>query len=291
MKRIRFFACLMAVAGLLSGCGAGTNSAETTAVPSETETLEIYCFSAGKADAFLIYNNAGAVLIDAGESGFGKVIVAKLAELGIDRLDALIITHFDKDHVGGAKKVLESVEVGTVLQSCYPKTGADAYEKYCKALETLGITPVTVRQIMTISLGDAILTINPPAQLVYSEDESNNSSLIVSIEHAGHRLLFLGDAGELRMAEYLASSPGSFDFVKLPHHGSYQSALAALLEQTTPSRAVITSSEEDPEDARTMALLEQAGTAVWLTRIAPVRIQSMEDELTVFYDIMYGTGT
>ncbi|MBO4212372.1 MAG: hypothetical protein J5878_06925 [Oscillospiraceae bacterium] len=99
-------------------------------------------------------------------------------------------------------------------------------------MENCGIEPVTVRETMRFSLGDAVFTVDPPALERYQEDESNNSSLIVAVANGAHRLLFCGDAEDFRMAEYLKTDPGQFDFVKLPHHGRYQSTLKELLNVT-----------------------------------------------------------
>ena len=286
MKRRPFSRLLMlltAVAALLSGCSGGAADAskgETERPANESAALHVYCFQAGKADAFLFWNVDGAVLIDTGESGFGKTILAKLKELGIYRLDALILTHFDKDHVGGAKKLLESVEIGTIYQSNCPKDGA-AYEKYLAALEPLSLTPVTVRTELGFTIGDVEYRIDPPAKEWYSEDASNNSSLIVSVSCGGTKLLFTGDAGALRLAEFLASNPGRCDLIKLPHHGSWYAELSALLSVTAPEYAVITSSEEEPEDRETVSLLSQRGIQTLLTREGPIRIDCGPEGLTV----------
>ena len=104
--KLRLFLVLAVLAGLLTGCmekrtpsTTGAGETDTTVQPAAS-TLNLWCFQAGKADAFLLWNESGTVLIDTGESGFGKEILKKLQELGIQRLDYLIITHFDKDHVG-----------------------------------------------------------------------------------------------------------------------------------------------------------------------------------------------
>ncbi len=276
---------LLAVLGLLTGCGgeALTTAAPAQSIPTVTDPLNVYCFQAGKADAFLFWNDAGAILLDTGEQGFGKTILAKLEELGIEQLDCLILTHFDKDHVGGARKILNTVPVGTVLQSNCPKEGADAYENYLQALAENGVQPVTLRQSTTLTLGDAVFVVNPPASERYAEDESNNSSLIVTVLHGDNRLLFCGDAEDLRLAEFLETDPGLCDFVKLPHHGKWQSTLADLLEKTQPSYALITSSQEEPEDAETLELLAQAGVESFLTRSAPVLLISDGRTLSAAY--------
>ena len=268
---------------LLGGCAGtpGETTAQSTEPTPVSATLKLYCFQAGKADAFLLWNEAGAVLIDTGESGFGKTILAKLEELGIERLDWLILTHFDKDHVGGAKKLLSELPVGCVLQSNCPKPGAEAYEKYCKALEERNISPVTLREPLSFQLGDAVFLVDPPARETYPEDPSNNSSLIVTVNHGEKRLVFLGDAESARLTEYLAQDPPPCDFLKVPYHGHWQPVLTELLEKLHPASAVITSSDEEPEDEETLALLRQQGTEILLTRNAPVQLTSDGRALTI----------
>ena len=298
--KFKLLAVLAALTGLLTGCVTTPEPTETAAptepmtsetagpVTSETaapvtSTLNIYCFQAGKADAFLFWNEAGAVLIDAGVSGYGKTSLAKLGELEIDRLEYLILTHFDKDHVGGAKKLLSSVPVGTILQSNCPKEGADAYDKYAAAAAAYGIEPVTVREPLTFQLGDVTFSVDPPAREAYDRSASNNSSLIVTVTHGANRLLFCGDAEDLRLAEFLNADPGPCALVKLPHHGLWQTTLRDLIAKTAPARAVITSSNEEPEDPETLAFLEENHVETFLTRQAPVLITSDGKTLDVRY--------
>ena len=69
-----------------------------------------------------------------------------------------------------------------------------------------------------------------------------------------------------------------------PHHGVYQKTLTTLLSAVKPSRALITSSAEEPEDPETLSLLEENGVEVFLTRTAPVLIISDGKTLDVRYD-------
>lgn len=283
--KFRGFAALLLTA-LLAGCAPVAEPAPETGapLPRVTGSLKVYCFQAGKADAFLFWGENWSLLLDTGESGFGKTILAKLQALGIEKLDYLILSHFDKDHVGGAKKLLSSIPVGAILQSNCPKEGAGAYENYLETLAACALEPVTVRETLVFTLGDVRFTVDPPLQERYDQDPSNNSSLILTAEHGSTRLLFAGDAEDARLGEYLAGEPGPFDFVKLPHHGRYQSTLAELLDKTRPAWALITSSEEEPEDAETLALLEQRGIRILLTRDAPVLITGDGAALSVDYD-------
>ena len=294
MKRV--FCILIAIlllVSVLSGCTAAQGDSPSAATDvistaaSETNPqdggLHIYCFAAGKADAFLLYTDSSAVLIDTGESGFGKTIVEKCEELGIDRLDCLIVTHFDKDHVGGAKKVLAELSVTTVLQSNVPKDSSE-YEKYVRQLAICGIEPITVRGDYRLTLGGVTYTVNAPQQEHYADSASNNSSLITSVEYGAKRFLFLGDAEDARLAELIAASPAHYDLVKLPHHGNQHKPLPDLIRMTTPRYAIITSSDDQPEDARTVTLLNEAGAETFLTRIAPVEIYTDGEQITAQYE-------
>ena len=258
MKRLlNILLCLLAA---LLFCGA--------AAP-QTPTLEVYFFQAGKADAILLTTENGAVLIDAGEKGFGKEIAAYCAERGIGKLDYLILTHFDKDHVGGAAKVLRELPVGQVLQSGYEKDNKE-FQNYLKALRKAGLEPVTVREELCFTLDGVDFTVDPPRLERYADSPSNNSSLIVTVSCGGCRLLFPGDAESLRLMEWLENEPAPCAFIKMPHHGEWNSALLPLLEQLQPDSAVITSSEKEPESPKTRELLARFGVDCFYTREAPV---------------------
>lgn len=274
----RLFA-LLAVVVLLCSMG-GCAGAEKTR--DAGTALEVYCFAAGKADALLLTTENAAVLIDCGEKGFGKTILAELEARGIDHIDYLIVTHFDQDHVGGAAKVIRSISVGTVLQSDCPKDSSE-YENYVEALADAGYEPVTVRETYEFTLDGVRFSVDPPRQTDYAEDDSNNSSLIVTVYNGDNTLLFLGDAQTERLAEFLDANPGTCDFVKIPHHGGEEALMDELLAAVQPAYAVITCSEEEPEADAVAAALDAAGVKTYLTRVAAVYVTSDGTQVTASY--------
>ena len=276
LLRLRAPVAAMLAAMLLSLCAC---AAQETAVPEHDEApagntgFTVHCFDAGKADAFLLYTPNSAVLIDAGEKGFGKTILAYLEEKGISKLDYLIVTHFDQDHVGGCARVINHFEVGAVLQSNQAKD-SEEYEKYVNALRNAGIEAVTVRDSYTFTLDGVQYSVDPPAQQKYANDSSNNSSLIISVRNGENTLLFMGDAMTERIEEFLSAGHGTYDLLKVPHHGKEEPLMTNLLSAVAPEYAVITSSEEEPESAQTVALLEEAGIQVFLTREGALTVHS-----------------
>ncbi|MBR1497023.1 MAG: MBL fold metallo-hydrolase [Oscillospiraceae bacterium] len=260
MKLLRALVAALLSLSLLSGCGGGGKPAAGGGAE-----LNVFCFSAGKADAFLLYTARSAVVIDCGEKGFGGDILDYMESVGLDRLDCLIISHFDKDHVGGAAKILNNIPVGTVLQSNHPKD-SEEYGKYVKALNNAGLEPVTVRETLAFTLDGVDYSVDPPRKDDYDSDGSNNSSLIVSVRNGENDLLFTGDAQDERLAEFISANRTGYEFLKVPYHGHWQKMLPELVASVRPSIAVVTSSDREPEDPATLALLAEAGAEIYLTR-------------------------
>lgn len=274
--RLRGCLCLAAAVLLLPFCGCASGLTEPAA------SLEVYFFAAGKADAILLTTENAAVLIDCGVKGFGKTIVEELEARSIERIDCLVLTHFDQDHIGGAAKLLNSVPVTEVLQSNRPRESGE-YEKFCKMLEKAGLEPVTVRETLRFTFDGVEFTVEPPQKEDYRRDDSNNSSLIVTVRCGETRLLFPGDAQTERLTEYLAGEPERCELLKLPHHGEAEPLLGRLLDAVEPSCAVITCSAEEPDISAALRLFEAAGTQVFLTSEGPVRTYSDGKTLTVEY--------
>ena len=100
---------LIAALMLLSACAAA-------------QELRVDFYDMGKADAMLITTPSGyRILIDAGTNKGGKALVSRFEKEKIKDLDMMIITHYDKDHVGGADQVLEKMKVETVIMPVYDK--------------------------------------------------------------------------------------------------------------------------------------------------------------------------
>lgn len=291
MKLKKHLIYLLASLLMLCGCSvnvtdqsSGSQESAAPYVPQDDlEELTVYSFKAGKADAHLIYNSKAAVLIDCGEKGFGKEIVSYLNAQGIRELDMLIITHFDKDHVGGAAKVLKEIPVKRVIQTYCIKQSKE-YDSYAQAVSELGITPETPRQRISVLIGGGELTVCPPLREVYQDSPSNNASLITILRYGSCSMLFAADAEDTRLGEFLNTEAGHYDYVKMPYHGHYQTRLKPFLAAVTPQIAVITCSDEEPEDAQTMKLLAEAGAAVYLTRTAAVIAKCDGKGVSAFYE-------
>ncbi len=280
-------AALLLAGAVLVSCGGedvkdGKMPPVNSDLSADSAPFAIYCFKAGKADAFAITTENSAVIIDTGEKGFGQTVLDYLESAGKKSVDCMIITHFDKDHVGGAAKIINSINVSRVLQSNFPKDSKE-FDKYTKALEKSGISAETVKDGFEFELDGVTYTVDPPARDIYNADTSNNSSLIVKIKYGERTFLFTGDAEEERIAEYLKGGDADCDVLKVPHHGVWNLKTDALVSASPPRYALITSSDGEPEDEKTVALLESKGAEVFFTRKDAVTVVSDGESIYAYY--------
>lgn len=246
---------------------------------SSSYPFKIYFFNAGKADAALISCNGKYIMIDTGEESLSSEILAYFKNNNITKLDYLIITHFDKDHVGSASEIIDNIEVENVLQSNVPKE-SEYYTNYINSLANKNISAQTISGDVSFTVGDLNITVNGPEK-VYDNNDSNNSSLIVSINYNNTSYLFMGDSQNDRIKDYLSSHSEKYDFIKIPYHGHYQKKLDNLLEATTPSYAVITSSNSEPEDEEVLDILDELNIKYYLTRKGAVTVLSDGEKITI----------
>ncbi len=246
------------------------------------DRLQVYFFNAGKADASILYTDESAVVIDTGTSGEGKTILRYMQENGIEDIDCLIITHFDKDHVGGAAELIAGTDVKEVLISNSPKD-SDEYAAFVQALESARMEAkiITGEEPYQFTLDEVTYTVDGPDEAVYEKDPSNNSSLITSVTYGDTSLLFAADAENLRMNEYLADYESTYDIVKMPYHGWYQKSLKDLLQETEPEYAVISCSAEEGGEEKTLDLLKENGIAYYMAYEGGILMISDGSKITV----------
>lgn len=273
IRKLILCAALFAAAG----CAAQENI--------EADQLSVKFFNAGKADAILLYTDESAVLIDTGLDGFAPYILHALNELDIQTLDTLILTHFDKDHIGSADEILESVDVGRVLVSDWSKD-SNEYADLMAALETAGIESEVVfgDDQVSFMLDGAEYTVDGPDASDYDKDDSNNSSLIVTVQYGQTSFLLMGDAQNERIKEFLSQDSSEYDVLKVPYHGNYQKQLKNLIPSADPEYAVITCSASEGGEAKTLDLLEEYDVEVFLTSEGNVSIVSDGKNITASYD-------
>ncbi len=241
--------------------------------------FKIHFFDAGKADAIILSKNNKYIMIDTGEESLGDEIISYFNKNNITKLDYLIITHFDKDHVGSASKIIDTIKVENVLESNYPKDSI-YYNNYRNSLENKNIEAKVISGDYEIEFDDIYLIVNGP-YTIYDKNESNNSSLIVSVIYKDNKFLFTGDAQNQRLGDFINDNNDLYDFLKVPYHGNYLKRLDDLVKDRGIKYAVITSSKEKLEDMRTIDTLNNYKIKYYLTRLGSIDILSDGEKIKI----------
>ena len=191
----------------------------------------------GQGLAVLVRTANRALLYDAGPA-FGadadsgeRIIAPYLRATGIERLDAMIVTHNDNDHAGGAQSVVENFEVGELLTSLppgHPLLGTVPGARRCAAGDAWEWDGVRFAMLH-------------PAGVEARAKKSNDLSCVLKVSAGGRSMLLTGDIEKPAEAELVRRDATllAADVLLLPHHGSRTSSTPEFLAAVGAATAVI----------------------------------------------------
>ena len=227
-------------------------------IPLFSNDSYIKMLDIGQGDSILLHFNKKSILIDTGgvysyknNEADGKIfyniILPAFKSLGIGKLDYLIITHGDADHMGEAIQLIENFRVEKVIFNC------GEYNNLEKRL-------IKVLEKKKIKYYSCIKEYN---------NENDNSNVIYT-EIEGYRFLFMGDAGVLKEKDILDTYDISkIDFLKVGHHGSRTSTSELFLKRINPQIALISAGRDNkfnhPHD-EVLSLLNKYNVKVFSTK-------------------------
>ena len=202
------------------------------------------------------------MLIDGGEPEDADHIVTYLHTHGVEKLDAIVMTHPHTDHIGGLERVIKAYPVKTVYYAEIPdglETVTPMHTRLMNAIERSEATLYEASKGVTFSLGLSQVEIYP---LTVTSDNANDYSLITRVTFGKERLMFMGDAMETEQKALLDSGRDvSATVIKLSHHGGKVNTTRQLLRAVNPKAAILTCGVENgyqhPHDDTLSALREQ----------------------------------
>ncbi|NNF59435.1 MAG: DNA internalization-related competence protein ComEC/Rec2 [Rhodothermaceae bacterium] len=208
--------------------------------------LDVVFLDVGQGDATLLAFPSGQhVLVDAGvrtpysDQGT-RTVVPHLERFGIDRLDALVLTHPDADHIGGAFAVLEAVTVGRLVHAGPQEDGA-MWQALLHFADSLGVPQQTVHAGDTLALDPAVrLRVLGPDGPPPPWLDRNEGSVVLRAEYGATSVLLTGDA-EVGAESALVARYGdalASTVVKVGHHGSRTSSIPAFVDAASDSSTV-----------------------------------------------------
>jgi len=231
---------------------------------------ELALLDVGQGDSILLRDGRHAVLIDGGGwegADFGgRVLLPALLGEGVRHLDALVMTHPDRDHCGGLADLAAHLPVGAVWTGPgWPPVGCAGELFTLPGVRTRLLTPGMALRVGRWRL--AVLHAGLPGD----ERKVNERSLVLAAEAAGRRALLTGDAGREAEAEMLDRWPAAAlraDLLKIGHHGSNGSTGEDLLDAVSPRLALVSVGLANPyhhPSPAVLARLERRGIPVLRT--------------------------
>ena len=236
----------------------------------------------GQGDCAILQEESGRmVVIDCGssdEKGVGTYrLLPYLKYRGVQKVDAVFVSHADEDHISGIRELLEQTELSVEHLVCYAAAG-EKMEPLLKLAAEKEVPVLGMAAGNSLRIGQMQMTCLAPDAQEQSSDE-NNRSLVLLAEQEGVRVLFTGDMGEEEEERLLERTCGetrkvhhsdnlTAQILKVGHHGSATSTSADFLQAVSPGLAVISCGENNryghpaPE---TVERLEEADARIYDT--------------------------
>ncbi|MFM8894247.1 MAG: ComEC/Rec2 family competence protein, partial [Actinomycetales bacterium] len=173
----------------------------------------------GQGDGLVVNVEPGvAVVVDVGPDG--EAMLACLRSLGVERVSAIVLTHFHADHVLGLDRVVSALPVGMVFANPVDEPEEQS-EAVREVLERSAVPASTVRSGDRLSIGPVRWQVLWPRRVIRAGSVPNNASTVLLMEVHGVRILLPGDIEPEAQVALMAGVPAlRVDVVKVPHHGS-----------------------------------------------------------------------
>jgi competence protein ComEC len=223
-----------------------TKTIKITSKVVSTNKMKVHFINVGQGDSTFIQLASGQnILIDAGTDQAGETVVSYLKSLGVTRLDYVIATHPDADHIGGIEDVLNAFKVDKFIDSGKVHT-SKTYESMLLAVQQEGsqfIVPNTGQYLIndqTLQSYLKIINANPNAS------ETNDASLVVEAGYCSQDVLLMADASTtIENNLLLTNKVSQAEILKAGHHGSSTSSSLSFLKTVKPQTVILSYAKDN----------------------------------------------
>lgn len=236
--------------------------------------LNIYFIDVGQGDSTLIVTpHKKTILIDGGgktDFNVGKnVLVPYLLDRGINKIDYMMISHFDNDHCGGLMYVVEKMKVKNILLAKQSNISIE-YENFINLANKKNVNIVIVNRgdIINIENDIKIQIIYPSNKLNFND--LNNNSIVAKVIYRNFTMLFTGDIEEEAEKAILREFNSGLrsTVLKVAHHGSKTSTTEDFLNEIKPKIALIGVGQDNTfghPNGQVLERLERIGAKIYRT--------------------------
>ncbi len=250
-------------AGLVLVAAAGAWTLRSPPAWQAPAGLRVTFLDVGQGDSILLETPSARILIDQGPPEAN--VAGQLRQMGISSLSAVVLTHPQRDHVGGAADVIRQLRVGAVLDPELAATGPER-EEAIAAARGRGVPLRVVRAGSEFRAGGLVLRVLWPPDPGRPSEDPNLNATVLSASYGETDVLLPADA-ESDVTARLGLR--GFEVLKVAHHGSVDPGLDEQLRIVRPQVAVISAGRNNdyghPRPETVAALVAIPGLALFRT--------------------------
>ncbi|MCM3723067.1 MBL fold metallo-hydrolase [Solibacillus isronensis] len=271
----------------VAGC---TETAEDT-YEEPLKEMAVHFIDVGQGDSiFIEAPNGKTMLIDGGVKGAGKEVVAYLKAQGVNRLDYVVATHPDADHIGGLISVLNSISIKEFIDSGKVHT-SQTYEEMLNLIQAKNIKFTIPEAGDEIQLEDNLIVEVLAAD--ESASDNNDASIVLHAEYQNISFLLMGDADHGVEQELLQKGTDvQATILKAGHHGSNTSSSPKFVEAVSPLATILSYGQDNKyghPHAEVIDILQNVNSEIYSTAEAGT-IVITTDGVTYDIDAQQWTG-
>jgi len=268
-------------------------SGNQTTTASPNGTLSVHFLDVGQGSSVFVEGPTGeTMLVDSGDwRDDGEDVLAYLQARGVERLDYLVTSHADADHIGGHAAVIDYFETeGEGVGAVYDPgitAPSQTYDDYLDAVDTHDVPLYETRAGDPIPVAGADVEVLAPPRRHLAGGDRNENSVVLRLGFRNTTLLLPGD-GEDASEEYLVDEYDrglNATVLSAGHHGSESSSTAAFLDAVTPRVAVVSSAYDSqyghPHEAVLSRFTDREVRAYWTAAHGAVRVTINGSAVTV----------
>ncbi len=254
---------------------------------ANNQPLSVHFIDVGQGDCIFVNTAHGNILIDAGGPGNSDTIIRYLRNLNVDKLDYVVISHPDLDHIGSMPEVIDALDVKNIIMPYIEKQNLPTtiiFKKLLISISKMNINVLPANPGICFTFGNIITNIIGP---VSTNDEMNNMSVVIKIEFGNNSFLLTGDAETEEENEILANENVlKADVLKAGHHGSENSSGTEFLASVLPEYVIISCGKDNlfgHPNAETLNRFKRIDAKVLRTdQCGTIVIGSDGEKLTVY---------
>ena len=200
--------------------------------------FSVHIIDIGQGDSIFIQTlEDKRILIDAGDEEAEHTVYSYLKRKGVKKIDVLIATHPDTDHIGSMDYIIDKFKISHFYMPD-AKTDSEAFYNLLDSCrdKNLKIEYLTKGDVLKIDSSTTMEILSPST----ITDKNNLNSIVSLLNYKGYEFLFTGDAEKENESEILSScNLPDIEFLKAGHHGSSSSSTNEFIEKLKPEAVAI----------------------------------------------------